>query len=143
MVTTILLLPFHGPRLCAHRPCNAFVAVSPWLAFVVATHAMVSCCSMAHGTFAFATPLSTLSSSDHGNPAAYLRSYPCPVFQLHDSCMPCNHRHIAFESGTLLRCNFWCSVQHHATPAMKRHRVQLVRRVAQEPLVWGSKPLRC
>jgi hypothetical protein len=113
-----LLLPFHWPHLCACCPCNAFVAVSPWLAFVVATLSTVSPRSMACGMFTFATLLSTLSSSDCGNPAAYFRGYPCPVFQLHDGCMPHNIVASAFESDTLPCCNFCCLVQHRATPAM-------------------------
>jgi hypothetical protein len=45
----------------------------------------------------------------------------CPCLSMHcrlSSCPSCNH-------------------------VYRRHRVQLVRRVAQEPLVRGSKPLRC
>ncbi len=55
---------------------------------------------MARGTFAFATPLNTLSLSDCGNPAACLCGCCHPVFQLRDSFMPRGHCPICFR----IRC---------------------------------------
>jgi hypothetical protein len=50
--------------------------------------------------------------------------------------------HITATSGTP-RANNYPTLFNSNTSASRRHRVQLVRRVAQEPLVRGSKPLRC